>query len=56
MLYFVNACQFGCTYNKIQKLKGLLKQIRNHRRKWRRRKTNIEQKMKEIKEEKDFFF
>jgi hypothetical protein len=28
-----------------------LKQIQNHKRKWKKRKTNIEQKMKEVKEE-----
>jgi hypothetical protein len=27
MFYLTNVCQSNCTYNKIQKLEGLLKQI-----------------------------
>ncbi len=50
MFYFVNASQSSCTCNKIQKLEGLLKKIQNHKRKWRKKKINIEQKLKEIKE------
>jgi len=52
MFCFTDACQYACTCNKIQKLGELLKQLQKHKRKWRK-KTNIEQKLKEIKGKKD---